>query len=594
MQPVSRKRWRVKEQDPGLVECLVRELGLPELHARLIVNRGMSDPATVKRFLAASLSEIRDPFLLLGMEKAVARLSAAIHRGERICVFGDYDVDGISATALLMSFFRAVDADCFYHIPKRLEDGYGLSRAGIERVASLGAKVVVSVDCGITAGEESLLCSSLGMELIITDHHAPGPTIPTACAVINPHQPGCTFPCKSLAGVGVAFYLLIALRSRLRDEGRFATAREPDLRDYLDLVALGTVADVVPLVEENRVFVKHGLDKLTGTPRIGIRALKSVAGITGPVTCGAVGFRLAPRLNAAGRLEDAALGVELLLCEDAGEAAGMAALLDDSNRDRQQLEQNILADVLMQVQSSAGFPQMKAIVLASPDWHPGVIGIVASRMVELFYRPTILISLLDGSGKGSGRSIPGFNLYAALEACAGTLVKFGGHKYAAGLSLDQSSINSFRDSFAQVAEGLLSEADLIPELAIDAELHPEQVTLALADELQQLLPFGIGNPEPTFLLRNVAVLEQRVLNGRHLKVRIRAGKEVFDAIGFNMAESKKTASKLDLVFCLESNEWNGRRIQLRLKDLREAQPGVAATMHDLTGEAFTQEVSVSA
>ncbi|MCM2357183.1 MAG: single-stranded-DNA-specific exonuclease RecJ [Geobacteraceae bacterium] len=571
MQPVKQRRWRLSEPDPAPVGRLARELELPPVCATLLVNRGMTEPAAAQRFLSATLAELHDPFLLLGMEQAVERLAGAVNRGERVCVYGDYDVDGISAVALLIGFFRAVGLDCFYHIPKRLEEGYGLSAEGVESAALQGASVIVTVDCGITAVEESRRCASLGIDLIITDHHTPGAVIPPACAVINPHLPGCPFPFKSLAGVGVAFNLLIALRSRLRQAGHFEGSGEPDLREYLDLVALGTVADIVPLVDENRTFVKYGLAELSRSARIGVQALKAVAGVTGPVGCGAVGFRLAPRLNAAGRLEDAALGVELLLCGDRQRGAEIAARLDASNVERQALEQEMLRDALARVKGSACFAGRKSIVLASSEWHPGVIGIVASRIVDLFHRPTILIALQDGSGRGSGRSIPAFHLHDALHACSEHLLKFGGHKYAAGLSIDEAILETFVERFDEVAQGLLGDADLTPELVIDGELSAAEITLELAELIENLAPFGMGNPEPVFILKGAHVAGRQIVKEHHLKLRLAAGGRVLEAIGFNMAQGNALPETIDVAFSLEVNSWNGRRrIQLRLRDFREA------------------------
>jgi single-stranded-DNA-specific exonuclease len=571
VEPVSQRRWRVNNPDRTVTKRLTHETEISPLVAMLLVNRGLSEPSAAARFLASTLAELHDPFLLLGMDRAVERLAVAVARRERVCVYGDYDVDGISAVALLISFFRTIGLECFYYIPKRLETGYGLSLEGVETVALQGANVIITVDCGITAYDESRLCSSLGIDLIITDHHTPGAEIPSACAVINPHQPACPFPFKSLAGVGVAFNLMIAFRSRLREEGHFDGGGEPNLREYLDLVALGTIADIVPLLDENRIFVKYGLAELTQSARVGVQALKSVAGVSGQVSCGAVGFRLAPRLNAAGRLEDAALGVELLLCDDRGKAAEIAARLDASNSERQGLEQEILRDALAKVKGSARFKHRKSIVLASSEWHPGVIGIVASRIVDLFHRPTILIALQNGSGRGSGRSIPSFHLHDALHACSEHLLKFGGHKYAAGLSVDEATLEAFVERFDEVAQGLLGDSDLTPELVIDGELGAEELTLELAEIIEQLSPFGMGNPEPVFMLRRAAVVDRQVVKEHHLKLRLFAGGRVLEAIGFNMAQGKALPTTLDVAFSLEANRWNGRqRLQLKLRDFREA------------------------
>lgn len=571
MDPVTEKKWKIREHDPVAVERLSRELGVAPVVARLLAVRGMADAASARRFLSSSLADIRDPFLLKGMDEAVARLAAALHNEETVCVYGDYDVDGVSSTALLVSFFRSVGVRCFFYIPRRLEEGYGLSAEGIRTVAEAGARVIVTVDCGIGACAEAELCASLGVDLIVTDHHMPGAELPKASAVINPLQPLCFYPFKSLAGVGIAFNLMIALRGRLREAGHFTAGRpEPNLREFLDLVALGTIADVVPLVEENRIFVKYGMRELTAAARIGVRALKEVAGVSGEVGYGAVGFRLAPRINAAGRLEDAALGVELLLENDYEKAAAMARILDLSNAERQALEREILADALAMVKGNPAMRGRRSIVLASEAWHPGVIGIVASRMVDIFHRPTVLIALRDGVGKGSGRSIAGFHLHDALAACTEHLERFGGHRQAAGLSIAEETLEAFVDRFEEVASGYLGPDDLTPLLLADVELLPEEVTPELVEGVSALEPFGMGNPEPVFVLSGVKVAEQRLVKEHHLKLRLVVGGRTFDAIGFNLAEKgTNTGELVEIAFSPRWNEWNGRwGLQLNLKDIR--------------------------
>ena len=571
MEPVRERRWRVREVDGAAAARLAREAGVPELLARLLTGRGVTDPAAAGRFLEASLAECHDPLLLHGMAAAVERLVTARQRGETVCVYGDYDVDGITATALLVGFFRSAGIATFYHIPNRLEHGYGLAAAGIRAAADAGARVIVSVDCGVTAVTEAELCRELGIDLIITDHHTPGETLPAACAVINPSLKECRFPFKLLAGVGVAFNLLIALRSRLRSAGCFAGGDPPNLREYLDLVALGTVADVVPLTDENRLFVRYGLRELSGTRRPGIAALKSVAGITGDVTCYDLGFRLAPRLNACGRLEDATRGVELLLSRDPAEAAAIAEELDASNRERQLIEGDILREAIGMLEADE--KARKGIVLASPAWHPGVIGIVASRLVERYHRPTVLVALSDGNGRGSGRSIPAFHLYEALAACSATLLKFGGHKYAAGLSVAEEDLLAFVAEFEAHAAALLTDDDLLPEILIDAELTPADITAALPGVVARLEPYGAGNPAPLFLLAGAPVLDRRVLKEKHLRLRLGLPGGAVDAIAFNRGDFVP-AGVVDVVFSPEINVWNGREsLQLKVRDLKNSDRG---------------------
>ncbi|MDD2336579.1 MAG: single-stranded-DNA-specific exonuclease RecJ [Geobacteraceae bacterium] len=569
MQPVRDRRWNIAMPDENQVKRLSEDSSLPLLMCRILLNRGIDTPEAVSRFLSSSLADIHDPFLLKDMDRAVVRLRSALQAREKICVYGDYDVDGVTSVVSLVSFLSALGGDCFYYIPNRIEEGYGLNITGISEAAEKGARVIVTADCGITSIEEADFCASLGIDLIITDHHTPQQQIPRAYAVINPLRSACGFPFKSLAGVGVVFNLLLALRKHLRVDGFFTSRKEPNLREYLDLVALGTIADIVPLVDENRILVSYGLKELSVSSRTGVRALKAAAGVSGEVDCGMVGFRLAPRINAAGRLDDAALGVELLLTDDAERAAGVSSLLNESNEDRQQLEKAILDDVLQMLAADPYSRDRKCIVLASESWHSGVIGIVASRLVDLFHRPTILVALHDGIGKGSGRSIPGFHLYDALHACSDMLLRFGGHKYAAGLSLDEEMFADFVEKLDQVAAKLLSPEDFVPELRIDAELLPEEVSLETAELISFLEPFGMGNPRPVFVMRGVTLIQSTILKDRHVKVRFLAAGFSLEAIGFDMADRIPESDVLDITFSLDINCWKGRRsVRLLLKDLK--------------------------
>jgi len=564
----------MRQADPELVEALSRS-GVPSLLARLLANRGLAEPQAATAYLNPTLSTLHDPLLLSGMEAAVDRLCLALSRGERVCVHGDYDVDGVTSVALLLGFFRAVGLECFSYIPKRLTEGYGLSAQGVDAASQGGAKVMVTVDCGIGSVAEALLCRQVGIDLIITDHHTPPETLPDAHAIINPLQPGCRFPFKSLAGVGVAFHLVVALRARLRAQGHFAGA-EPDLREYLDLVALGTVADVVPLLGANRALVSYGLRQLTASPRVGVQALKTVAGVSGEVGCGAVGFRLAPRINAAGRLEDAALGLELLITPDPAQAREIAVALDESNAERQAIERATLEEARAMLAEGACRGR-KSIVLGSRMWHPGVVGIVASRIVELFHRPVILFAFEDGTGRGSGRSIARFHLLDAIKSCADHLLRFGGHSHAAGMSIAEQELERFALSFDEVAAASLDADALTPSLSYDLELSPAQIDEALPAELDRMKPFGMGNPEPLFLLRGAQVLESRVLKGGHLKLKLRCGGLSFEAIGFGLAEKGAPAgARVDLLFSPGINVWNGRSsLQLTVKDLRLEEGGRA-------------------
>lgn len=560
------KRWTIKIPDQAQVDRLAAEAALSPLVARLLVNRGITDADEARRFLSPSLADLHDPFTMLGMHQAAERLARAVCERERICIYGDYDVDGITAVALLTDFLRRLGGDCIYYIPLRLEDGYGMNEGAVREIAAQGARLVVTVDCGVTAVREAECCRELGIDLVITDHHLPGEVLPQAYALLDPQQPGCPFPSKQVAGVGVAFNLITALRRTLRERGWFAGREEPRLKEYLDLVALGTIADVAPLTGDNRIYARYGLMELSLGKRCGIAALKRVAGIDGPVGCGAVGFRLAPRLNACGRLEDARQGVELLLTEDPAVAAEIAGRLNDCNAERQAVEQRILQEAIAMVTAGGGVVGRCSIVLGSCDWHPGVIGIVASRLVDLFHRPTILIALEDGIGKGSGRSIPGFHLFEALHACAGRLLKFGGHRHAAGLSLEESSLECFAREFDVVASNNLTNEQFIIYLTIDMELPAEGLDESLGEVHELLAPFGVGNPEPVFALRNVRIIKKSILKERHLKLQLVSSGRTIEAIGFDMADVE-IGERMDIVFTPEINCWNGRkRLQLRLRD----------------------------
>ncbi|QWV95220.1 single-stranded-DNA-specific exonuclease RecJ [Geomonas oryzisoli] len=567
MKPVTHRSWRAREADADTVAALART-GIHPLLARLLAHRGICAPDDADAYLNPVLSRLHDPMTMAGMEQAVARLVRALKAGERVCVHGDYDVDGVTSCALLISFFQKIGLDCCHYIPKRLTEGYGLSEQGVAAAARAGATVLVTVDCGITAVNEARLCRDAGLDLIVTDHHMPGDTLPDACAVINPLQPGCTFPFKSLAGVGVAFHLLVALRARLRADGHFARMGEPDLKEYLDLVALGTIADVVPLLGINRVLVSYGLKQLCAGNRPGLEALKEVAGITGEIGCGAVGFRMAPRINAAGRLEDASLGLELLLCRDPQRARDIARELDEANTERQALERATFEEARAMLEQGACRGR-KSIVLGSEEWHPGVIGIVASRIVELFHRPAILFAFDGETGRGSGRSISRFHLLDAIKSCADHLLRFGGHSHAAGLSIAQQELERFALRFDEAAQETLDADALIPTLSFDLELDSDEITADLVRRLEQMKPFGMGNPEPLFVLKGAEVLESRVLKGGHLKLKVGQGGKSLDAIGFGLAEAGLPQGRVDLLFSPGINVWNGRSsLQLTVKDLR--------------------------
>lgn len=573
MEPVNQHLWvqRMSDVDPADLDSLGKALGINPLTARLLLCRGIVTAQDGRDFLEGRLADLPDPFLLAGMDLAVERLVRAIETGERVAVHGDYDVDGITGTTLLVETLRAFGGCVDYHIPLRLKDGYGLSAEALEEAAAGGAGVVLSVDCGVSAVEEARRAAELGLDLIITDHHQPPDSLPDAYAIINPHLPGCRFPFKGLAGVGVAFFLLVALRQSLRARGAFSGRAEPDLRHSLDLVALGTIADIVPLQGVNRLLTRVGLGILGRGVRPGIRALKEVAAVT-EMTCGAVGFRLAPRLNAAGRLEDAALGVQLLLESEYGPALETARILDGFNRERQKIEMETLRQAIERLEEE-GEGGERSIVLADERWHPGVIGIVASRLVERYHRPVVLIALEDGQGKGSARSIPGFHLYKALGNCREHLAGFGGHEFAAGLTIPADRVEDFTNAFDRVAQALLSRDALLPKRTHDGELLLEELDLDTVRELGNLAPFGAGNPEPVFVASGVRVQQLRLVGEDHLRFTARQGGYSVPCIAFGTAaRQQELEGEIDLLFIPAINSWRGDvSVQLRIRDFRPTQ-----------------------
>ena len=565
------KRWKVREPDPVLQKALAASLNISPLTSQILINRGISDLDQAGRFLSSTLSDLRSPLDMKGMKEGVERTLKALHKKEKIAIFGDYDVDGITATSILLLFLTAVGGDVIYHIPERLKEGYGLNPDAVRKLSEKGVTLLITVDCGISNHSEVRLARELGMDVIITDHHEVPDDIPPAYAVINPKQPGCPFPFKHLAGVGVAFNMIISLRAALRDEG-FREGRElPNLKEYLDLVALGTIADVVPLVDENRIFVKYGLSELANSNKPGIIALKDVSGLKDNViSTDIVGYRLAPRINAAGRVGAGADGVRLLTSKKYDEALDIAKLLDEGNKERQGLEEVILTEARDMIDSQPSMKDRRSIVLASEGWHPGVIGIVASRIAEMYYRPTVLISVRGGIGKGSARSIHSFKLYDGLKECSALLETFGGHEYAAGLSLKADNIERFREEFERVASKTLSDEDMIPELEIDAMMELNEITEEVISELESLAPFGKDNSEPILCSTGVDVAECRVIGNNHLKLKVRQDKTVRDAIGFGMGNLEVyTGISMDTAYIPQINLWNGRKsIQLKLKDIK--------------------------
>jgi single-stranded-DNA-specific exonuclease len=509
------------------------------------------------------------------MERATERILRARARKERVCIYGDYDVDGVTGSSQLLLFLREIGMDPDLYIPHRTREGYGLNVQAVRTIAERGVTVMVTADCGATAHAEITLAQELGIDVIICDHHHVPEQRPPAYAVLNPMEPACPFSFSGLSGAGVVFYLLMGLRMRMREQGH---AQVPDLRRYLDLVTLGTVADLVPLVEENRVMVSYGLKEIERGQRVGVRALKEVSG-EAEVSSSYIGFRLGPRINAGGRLAEAQKAVELLTTTDLTRARELAADLDQENRARQEIEEKILNQAIAAVGSWSDLAERRSIVLASDEWHPGVIGIVASRLVERFHRPTFLIAIDGAKGKGSGRSPKVFHLYEGLKACAEFLDGYGGHRQAAGLSMQASRVEAFAAQFETTARARLRAEDLIPETEVDAELDLAELNGETLAEIRRLEPYGQGNPEPILLAQRTQVMSARIVGSNpllgkpgHLKLLLRSpqGGRPIDAIGFGMADAPVVqGERIDLLYTPEVHVWNGNAsLQLRLKDLQ--------------------------
>lgn len=584
------RRWVLKQADEGLIALLSGRLKLPPLLARILVHRGFKEPEAAQRFLSSSLrSDLPSPFLMAGMERAVERLVYALQSKEPICVWGDYDVDGTTGTAALASFLREVGGEPLYYVPHRIGEGYGLNPEGLRRLSARGVRLVVTVDCGISNCREVELARELGIDVVVVDHHEPPQDLPPAVAILNPHRLDCPFPDKGLSGAGLAFYLIIGLRARLRRIGWFTHSGIPDIRRYLDIVTLGTIADMVPLTGVNRILVRRGLAELGGSTRPGVLALKQVAGIAaGEVGVGQVAFQLGPRINAAGRMDAGLKVVELLTTDSSDVALRIAQELDEHNRERQAMEARVLEEALAQLDADTAFGERCSIVLGREGWHPGVLGIVASRIVERFHRPTVVVGFNQEEGKGSARSIRGFHLVQGLRRCADCLEKFGGHEYAGGLSIKQEKFRSFAARFEEVARACLAPGDLIPVLEVDAQLDFSEIGLSLAREIDALQPFGIGNPEPLFMTVAVEVSERRDFTGGS-RFRLRQGNRLLSAVAFgpqfgfsgdgpggrtnSKPETRNSVlipgAKIDIVYRLSENEWNRTyAVELRIVDGR--------------------------
>lgn len=562
------KKWMYSKFDSDKVKSVAEENNISELLARILLNRSFEDKDSIDVFLHPKIDNLYDPFLMNDMQIAVDTIIEACNNNEKITIYGDYDVDGITSVAVLKMFFADMGIEAEHYLPSRLEEGYGLNNNALDKIAANGTKLLITVDCGISAYEEVEYAKSLGMKVIVTDHHECPAVLPNALAVIDAKRPDSTYPFNSLAGVGATFKLIQAISYKLEfDRKRYLK--------YIDIVALGTIADIVPLIDENRIIVNFGLILMKQTRNIGLQALIRVSGYEAgdALNSTSVSFGLAPRINASGRMGKADLALELLLEKDMDKAYKIALELSETNKERQDVEKAIIDEALNIIERDKLY-EKDIIVVYNENWHHGVIGIVASKITELYYKPSILISIEDGVGKGSGRSVEGFDLHEALSNCTDLLLKFGGHEMAIGLSIAEENLEKFAEKVEQIAKEKGTK-DLQATVKVDAEVSAEDISYQTLQEIELLKPFGEANPAPIFAYKNVKVDGVRLLsNEKHLKLTLKDGTHVFDAIAFNMGNKKysiKIGDKVDVLHSIELNKFNGiEKIQLNVKDIKKS------------------------
>lgn len=563
-------RWvySVPEREEA-VQTIKQNLNVPGEIAKLLAIRGIHSYDEAKTFFRPEQEPLHDPFLMKDMESAACRLSDAIKNHEKVVIYGDYDVDGTTATSILYLFLKSFGLNVEYYIPHRFKEGYGINPDGIRYALDVNADLIVSVDCGITAIEEAKYARQEGLDLIICDHHTVGDEIPDAVAVLDPKRPDCSYPFDGLSGAGVGFKLIQGTTQKLGLDKSL-----PD--QYLDLVAISIASDIVPLVDENRNLMRRGLILINTTPRVGIKALLTCIKVPpGSVTTSSIVFSIGPRINAAGRMGDASVAVELMIADDETTASRRASELESINVKRRSTDSRTMEEATAMLEADFNLDEISSMVLHHPDWHLGVIGIVASRLVDAYYRPAIMLSTVEGKIKGSARSIKGFNIYDALKQCEDLLEQFGGHEFAAGLTMEKENLEEFRSRMNQIAVSNLSENDFKPELMIDAELKLDHVDMKFWKLLTQFEPFGPGNMRPVFVSRDVCIEGiPTIVGSGHLKMKVRQEQSgIFDAIGFNMHDFEPLLrncdrDKIDVAYVLEENHWNGRRtLQMRLKDI---------------------------
>lgn len=557
------KVWNLKKYDEEVVAKYCEKYNISNILAKLLIARGI-DFDSVDRYLNATLDNLYDPFLMKDMEKTIDRILKAKSTSEKVIIYGDYDVDGVTSITVLYSFLKELGMDVHYYLPDRMEEGYGLNKEALKKIKDLGYSLVITVDCGISAVEELEYANSIGLEICITDHHECGKVLPNAYSIVNPKQADCTYPFDMLAGVGVAFKVITALSLTLNLE------KEAYLK-YLDIVTIGTIADIVPLLDENRIITKIGIEKVKKTKNEGLKALIRVAGIKN-LDSTSISFALAPRINASGRMADASVAVKLLLSTSPMQANSLAELLDSQNKERQAVEKEILEEVLEKIEKEKLY-ERKSLVVAGKGWHQGVIGIVASKVAEKYVKPVILITYEDKLAKGSGRTPYGISLYDALDKCKDSLVQFGGHELAAGVTLEKDKIVEFSESFEKAVLEL-REDDLTAIIDIDAEIKKEDILSGIIKINEKMLPFGQKNPEPTYLYRNLKIDSLSTLkDDKHIKFRLKDGNFCIDAIGFSQGyrrDELKLGDKIDVVGNLSINDFGrDKTVQIILKDFKK-------------------------
>ena len=563
-----RKRWNILKANESKTSALQNALNINNTLCKILVQRGITTFDEAKDFFRPQLSQLHSPWLLKDIDKAVERIVTAFQANEKILVFGDYDVDGTTSVASMYSFLKKQHASVGFYIPHRYKEGYGVSKAGIDFAKENGYSLIIALDCGIKSVELVAYANTLHIDFIICDHHLPDEQTPHAVAILNAKQKDCPYPFKELCGCGVGFKLMCALCERLNISIENAY-------EYLDLVATAIAADIVPINGENRILAYYGLKKANENPNRGIKALATLSNARFPLHISNLVFMIAPRVNAAGRMDDAVKAVQLFIAQSDEQALSFAEQLHSDNTDRKEADSGITAEALEIISQNTDWEKRKSTVVYQPHWHKGVVGIVASRIIEHHYKPTVVLTESGNFAAGSARSVPGFNLYEAIHACREHLVAYGGHFAAAGLTIEKHNIESFRVKFEEVVAASITDDLLIPEIIIDAEITFKEITPSFYNILQQMEPFGPENMTPTFVAKNIADTGfSKIVKENHLRVVVRQGEQTFTGIGFNMADKYEIVSSgkpFDLVFKIGENEWNGQKsLQLRVEDIRLA------------------------